>query len=63
MFHVEQNMKKVSVLFIFVLSLLTSCMSLIKADRLVYAGSIGKKVDAAIIDSISRVDVSNDTQK
>lgn len=63
MFHVELNMKKVSVLFIFVLSLLTSCMSLIKADRLVYAGSIGKKVDAAIIDSISRVDVSNDTQK
>lgn len=57
------KMKKVSVLFIFVLSLLTSCMSLIKADRLVYAGSIGKKVDAAIIDSISRVDVSNDTQK
>lgn len=56
-------MRKVSVLFIFVLSLLTSCMSLIKADRLVYAGSIGKKVDAAIIDSISRVDVSNDTQK
>lgn len=63
MFHVGLNMKKVSVLFIFVLSLLTSCMSLIKADRLVYAGSIGKKVDAAIIDSISRVDVSNDTQK
>ena len=49
-------------LFIFV-ALLTSCMSLVKADRLVYAGSIGKKVDAAIIDSISRVDVSNDTQK
>ena len=56
------KMKKVSVLFIFV-ALLTSCMSLVKADRLVYAGSIGKKVDAAIIDSISRVDVSNDTQK
>lgn len=57
-------MKKVSVLFLTVLALLlTSCMSLIKADRLVYAGSIGKKVDAAIIDSISRVDVSNDTQK
>lgn len=57
-------MKKVSVLFLAVLALLlTSCMSLIKADRLVYAGSIGKKVDAAIIDSISRVDVSNDTQK
>lgn len=57
-------MRKVSVLFLAVLALLlTSCMSLIKADRLVYAGSIGKKVDAAIIDSISRVDVSNDTQK
>ena len=54
-------MKKVSVLFLAVLALLlTSCMSLIKADRLVYAGSIGKKGDAAIIDSISRVDVSND---
>jgi len=31
-----------------------------KADRLIYAGSIGKKVDAAIIDSISRVDVNSE---
>lgn len=35
----------------------SSCFSLMKADRLVYAGSVGKKVDAAIIDSISKIDV------
>lgn len=39
---------------------LSSCFSLMKADRLIYAGSIGKKVDAAIIDSISRVDVNSE---
>lgn len=37
---------------------LTSCFSLLKADRMVYAGSIGKKVDAVLIDSISKVDVN-----
>lgn len=28
---------------------LTSCFSLLKADRMVYAGSIGKKVDAVLL--------------
>lgn len=31
-----------------------------KADRLVYAGSIGKKVDAAIIDSISKIETKSE---
>ena len=39
---------------------LTSCFSLLKADRMVYAGSIGKKVDAALIDSIQRVEVGSE---
>lgn len=58
-------MRNKSVLFLSLVwsVLLVSCMSLVKADRLVYAGSIGKKVDAAIIDSISKIDISNDTQK
>lgn len=45
---------------LFVLFALSSCFSLMKADRLVYAGSIGKKVDAAIIDSIQRVETSSE---
>ena len=47
-------------LSLLVLLSLSSCFSLMKADRLIYAGSIGKKVDAAIIDSISRVDVNSE---
>ena len=39
---------------------LVSCFSLMKADRLIYAGSIGKKVDAAIIDSLQRIDVNSE---
>ncbi len=38
----------------------SSCFSLMKADRLVYAGSIGKKVDAAIIDSVQRIDTKSE---
>lgn len=37
---------------------LSSCFSLLKADRMVYAGSIGKKVDAVFVDSLSKVDVN-----
>lgn len=37
---------------------LSSCFSLLKADKMVYAGSIGKKVDAVLIDSISKIDVN-----
>lgn len=37
---------------------LTSCFSLLKADRMIYAGSIGKKIDAVLVDSISKVDVN-----
>lgn len=48
------------VVFSVVTCSLVSCFSLMKADRLIYAGSIGKKVDAAIIDSISRVDVNSE---
>lgn len=39
---------------------LSSCFSLLKADRMVYAGSIGKKVDAAIIDSIQRIETNSE---
>lgn len=39
---------------------LSSCFSLMKADKMVYAGSIGKKVDAAIIDSIQRIEASSE---
>ena len=39
---------------------LTSCFSLLKADRMVYAGTIGKKVDAALIDSIQKVEINSD---
>lgn len=49
------------VLFCFlVCSSLSSCFSLMKADRLIYAGSIGKKVDAAIIDSLQKVEVNSE---
>lgn len=40
--------------------LVTSCFSLLKADRMVYAGSIGKKVDAVLVDSIQKVDVNSE---
>lgn len=39
---------------------LSSCFSLLKADRMVYAGTIGKKVDAALIDSIQKVEINSD---
>lgn len=39
-------------LFLLVCLLLTSCFSLMKADKMVYAGSLGKKVDAVLIDSV-----------
>lgn len=39
---------------------LTSCFSLLKADRMIYAGTIGKKVDAALIDSIQKVEINSD---
>lgn len=52
-------MKKVSLLLIMSSCfLLINCMSLVKADHLVYAGSFGKKVDAVLIDSLSRVDIN-----
>lgn len=34
-------------------TMLASCFSVMKADRLVYAGSLGKKIDAVLVDSIS----------
>lgn len=50
-------------LFIFISLLcasLSSCFSLMKADHMVYAGSLGKKVDAALIDSISKIEINAD---
>lgn len=35
---------------------LTGCFSLMKADRLIYAGSIGKKIDAVLVDSLDSID-------
>ena len=40
--------------------LLSSCFSLMKADKMVYAGSVGKKIDAALIDSIQKIEVISD---
>lgn len=40
--------------------LLTSCFSLMKADHMVYAGSLGKKVDAALIDSIQKIEINSE---
>ena len=40
--------------------LLTSCFSLMKADKMVYAGSIGKKIDAAVIDSVQKIEASSE---
>lgn len=30
-----------------------SCFSVMKADHMVYAGSLGKKIDAVLIDTLS----------
>lgn len=45
-------MKKFLLLLVMACLLLTSCFSLMKADKMVYAGSLGKKVDAVLIDSV-----------
>lgn len=37
-------------------AVLTGCFSLMKADRLIYAGSIGKKIDAVLVDSLDSID-------
>lgn len=47
-------------LLLFALFGFSSCFSLMKADRLVYAGSIGKKVDAAIIDSVQHIETQSE---
>lgn len=39
---------------------LSSCFSLMKADKMVYAGSIGKKIDAAVIDSVQKIEASSE---
>lgn len=59
------KMKKIRSFYIVLVLLLvslclSSCFSLLKADRMVYAGSIGKKVDAAIIDSIQRIETNSE---
>ena len=41
---------------------MSSCLSLLKADRLVYAGSIGKRVDAVLVDSISKIDLNQENK-
>lgn len=41
--------------------ILSSCLSVLKADKLVYAGSVGKKIDAVLVDSISSVDMNQNT--
>lgn len=48
-------MKKLFV-FALVCLLFSSCFSLMKADRLIYAGSIGKKIDAVLVDSLDSID-------
>lgn len=55
------SMKKICFLLVPVAAslLLSGCFSLMKADHMVYAGSIGKKFDAVVIDSISRIDTSS----
>ena len=40
---------------------MSSCLSVLKADKLVYAGSVGKKIDAVLVDSISSVDMNQNT--
>lgn len=40
--------------------LCVSCFSLMKADHMVYAGSLGKKVDAALIDSIQKIEINSE---
>ena len=54
-------MKKICFLLVPVAAslLLSGCFSLMKADHMVYAGSIGKKFDAVVIDSLSRIDTSS----
>lgn len=55
------SMKKICFLLVPVAAslLLSGCFSLMKADHMVYAGSIGKKFDAVVIDSLSRIDTSS----
>lgn len=55
-------MKKcISYICIFLASVVfVSCFSLMKADHMVYAGSLGKKVDAALIDSIQKIEINSE---
>lgn len=41
---------------------MSSCLSLLKADKLVYAGSIGKRVDAVLVDSLSKIDLNQENK-
>lgn len=53
----------ITFLFVFLVACisLTGCFSLMKADHMVYAGSFGKKLDMAIVDTLVRIDVNTQT--
>lgn len=58
----KKKMKTKMFLLISSVFLCSSCLSVLKADRLVYAGSVGKKIDAVLVDSVSSVDLNQSTE-
>lgn len=57
-------MKKSNIILLFICVFLVytlcGCFSLMKADHMVYAGSLGKKIDAVIIDSINHYEFNQE---